>query len=91
MWQGSRSAETHHVIPGSNDTLHVEIAGEESDDSIRHDFAVLDEDASKISDDGRVVSDLEAGAYGNLVTTAGNDLLRDERAMSGGDSLTYKG
>ena len=69
-----RDGTAYHVIPRRDDALHVQIAGEESHDAVRHDLAVFDEDAAEIAHDGRVVSDLEPGADRDLVATTGDDL-----------------
>ena len=71
---GDHAGRAHHVVPRRDDALHIQITGEERDDTVRHYFAVLDEDAAEIAHDGRVVSDLEPGADRDLVATTGDDL-----------------
>jgi len=70
-----RSTNAYHVIPGRNDGLHVEVAREERNDTIRYNLAIFHQDSSKISNNGRVVSYFEARADGDLITASGYDLL----------------
>jgi hypothetical protein len=65
---------THHIVPCCNNGLHVEVTGKEGNDAIRNNLAVFDQNAPKISDHGRVVSDFESGADRNLVTPSSDDL-----------------
>lgn len=69
---------TNHVVPSSNDRLHVEITREEGDDSIGNALAVLDEDATEVSNDGRVVTDFETRGDVDLVGTSSDDLGNEE-------------
>ena len=69
-----RDGTAYHVIPRRDDALHVQIAGEEGHDAVRHDLAVFNEDASKVPYHRGVVSDLEPRADGHLVTATRNDL-----------------
>ena len=59
----------YHIIPGGHDGFHIQVAWEECDDPIWHDFAVLDQDTSKISDHSRIISHFEPRADGHLITT----------------------
>ena len=68
------SSPTDHVVPRSDDALHVQVAREERDDAVRHDLGVLDEDATKVAHDRRVISDFEPRANVDLIATAGDDL-----------------
>lgn len=70
----------HHVVPSGDDALHVQITWEEGNDAIRNSLRVLDEDRAKVSDDGRVVSNLEPGRDGDLIRTSGNDLLSPQES-----------
>jgi hypothetical protein len=62
--------DTHHVIPSGDNGLHVEVTGEERDDAIGHDLAVLDKDRAKVAHNGRVVAYLEPRADSYLVAAA---------------------
>ena len=64
----------YHIIPGGDDALHIKIAGKERDNAVRYDFAILNEDASKVTYNGWVVPDFETGAYCHLVTAPCNNL-----------------
>ena len=68
------SVRTHHIIPGGHDGFHIQIAGEERDDPIRHNFAVLDQDAPKVPDHSRIISYFESRADGHLITTPRDNL-----------------
>lgn len=63
----------HHLVPGSDDALHVEITRKESNDPIRNDLAVLDEDRAKVTNDRRFVSDFEARRDWHLVRASRDD------------------
>jgi len=78
---GTGAGPTYHVIPCCHNGLHVKIAGEEGNDAIRHDFTVLDENTSKIPDDGWVIPDLETRAYSDLVAPPSNDLHTSYEAL----------
>ena len=69
-----RDGTAYHVIPRRDDALHVQIAGEEGDDAVRHDLAVLNEDTAKVTYHRRVVSNLETGANRDLVAPSCDDL-----------------
>ena len=62
-------------MPGSNDRFHIQVAWEERDDPIWHDFAVLDQDASKISHHGWVIPHFKPRADGHLITAPRNHLV----------------
>ena len=62
-------------MPGSHDGFHIQVAWEECDDPIWHDFAVLDQDAPKVPDHSRIISHFEPGADGHLITTPRNYLV----------------
>jgi len=66
---------TNHIVPSRHDRLHVQIGREESDDTIGNAFAVLDEDGTEVSNDGRVVSDLETRGDVDLIGSSGDDLV----------------
>ena len=72
---GITVADTYHVVPCRNNGLHIEIAREECDDAIGHNLTVLHQNASKIPNNGGVVSYLEARADGNLITAPSYDLI----------------
>lgn len=74
FYVGVTVANTYHVVPCRNDGFHIEVAREECDDPIGHDLTVFHQNASKISNDGGVVSYLEARADGNLITASSYDL-----------------
>ena len=65
---------THHVVPRGHDALHVQIAWEERDIPVRHDLAVLDEDAPEVAHHRGLVADFEARADRDLVAAARDDL-----------------
>lgn len=65
---------THHVIPCSDNGLHIKIAWEEGHNSIWHNFTVFHQNASKITNDCRVVSHFKSRTNGDLVTPASDDL-----------------
>jgi len=65
----------YHVIPGSHDGFHIQVAWEECDDPIWNDFAVLDQDTSKVSDYSRIISHFKPRADGHLITTSRDDLV----------------
>lgn len=44
-------SKAHHVVPGCDDRLHVEVRGEEGDDAVGHALAVLDQDRAEVADD----------------------------------------
>jgi len=66
--------KTHHIVPCSNDGFHVQVTREEGHDAIRDNLAVFNEDASKISNNRRIIPDFKAWTDGNLVTATSNDL-----------------
>lgn len=66
--------ETCHVIPRCDDRLHVQIAWEEGHHAIWDNLAIFDEDASEVPYHGRIISDFKAGANGDLIAPACNDL-----------------
>lgn len=74
---------THHVVPRGDDGLHVQVAREERDDAVRHDLAVLDEDAPEVAHDRGVVPHLEPRADRDLVAPARDDL----RQRTGGSAV----
>lgn len=65
---------SRHVVPRRHDRLHVQIAGEEGNDAIRNNLAVLNEDAPEIPHHGRVIPNFKAGANGNLIAPSRYDL-----------------
>ena len=64
---------TDHVVPGGDDRFHVQITREEGHDSIWNDLAHVDEDASEISHNRRIVSHLESRGYWHLIRSSSND------------------
>ena len=68
------SSPTDHVVPRSDDALHVQVAREERDDAVRDDLAVLNEDAPEVAHHRGVVADFEARADRDLVAAARDDL-----------------
>lgn len=60
--------DTDHIIPRSHDGLHVKITGEESDDSVRDDLAILDKNTPEVSYYSWVIPDFESRANSHLVT-----------------------
>lgn len=66
--------DPYHIVPCSHDGFHVEVAGEESDNPIRYDLAVLHKDCPEVPHDSGIVANLEARAYSYLVTTPRDDL-----------------
>lgn len=72
----------HHVVPSGHDTFHVQIAREERDNTIRHNLAVLDEDAPEIAHHCGVVPDLKPGADRDLVAATRDDLTNDRKRQA---------
>jgi alpha-ketoglutarate-dependent taurine dioxygenase len=69
-----RIIEPHHIVPSSNYGLHVEIAWEEGNDSVWHNFAVFHENTAKVSNHGGIISNFKARADVDLITTTSYDL-----------------
>lgn len=67
--------QIYHIIPSCDDGLHVKVTREEGHDTIRYNLAVLDEDASKVAHDGRIVPYFKTRTDGDLITTSRDDLL----------------
>jgi len=65
----------YHIVPRSHDRFHIEVAREERNDPIRHDFAVLDQDTAKVSDHSRIISNFKPRADGHLIATPSNYLV----------------
>ena len=63
-----------HIVPRCDDAFHIEVAREERYDSIRHGFAVLDEDAAEVTYNRWIVPDLKPRANGHLVASSRYDL-----------------
>ena len=80
--------KTYHIVPCSDDTFHIEIAGEERHDPIRYNFAVFDEDAAEVTYNGWIVPDFKARAYGHLVTASSDDLNIELSAQSAASTLS---
>lgn len=82
----------HHLVPSTDDTLHVEVGGEERDDTIRDRLAELDEDGAKVAHDGGVVSNFESGRDLNLVGSSRDDLrITRSVATVRMNVITYEG
>jgi len=65
---------TDHLVPGTDDALHVEVAREEGDDAVGYRSGVLDEEGAEVAHDGRVVAHLEPRRDLDLVRAARDDL-----------------
>lgn len=65
--------EDAHGLPHADDGFHVEVGGEEDDETVRGDFGEFGEEVAVIADDAWVVADLEGGGHGRLVGAAGDD------------------
>jgi hypothetical protein len=61
------SKKAHHVVPRSNDRLHIQIAGKESNNTIGDNLAILDQNTTKIPDYAWIVADLKSTADRNLI------------------------
>jgi hypothetical protein len=70
----SNEGQSYHIVPGRHDRFHVEITREKGNNAIRDDFTVFDKDASKVADNGRIISNFETRADGNLVASTRDDL-----------------
>lgn len=66
----------YHVVPSSNDGLHIQITRKEGDNSIWDDLAVFDKDAPEVANHCGVIADLEARAHSDLITSSCYDLDR---------------
>lgn len=60
-------------MPHADDGFHVEVGGEENDDTVWSDFGEFGEEVAVVAHVGGVVSGLEAGGDGILVAAAGDD------------------
>ena len=75
---------TYHVIPSGDDAFHIQVTWEERDNTVGHDFAVLDQNTTEVTYNGGVVPDFDPRAYGDLVTPSGNDLYLRHRTVREG-------
>lgn len=79
--EGREDEPAHHLVPRTDDALHVEVAREESDDAVWDRSGVLDEERAKVAHDGRVVAHLESRRDLDLVRATRDDLYaRRERS-----------
>lgn len=60
---------TYHIVPCSNDRLHVQIARKERNDTIWHNLTIFNKNAAKIADYSGIVSDFETGANCHLIAS----------------------
>lgn len=71
---GYTGNKAHHIIPSRHNRLHIQIAREERDDTVRNRLAHLDEDTAEIPYYRWIVSDFEPGTDGDLITASCDDL-----------------
>lgn len=70
---GERNTNTHHIVPGRDDRLHVEITRKESNDPIGHSLAHVDQNTPKISHYSGVVPHFESRRDRYLIRTTRDD------------------
>jgi hypothetical protein len=54
-------------VPGGHNILHVQVAGEEADDSVGNDGGQFEHEIAVVADDGRVVARLKPRRHRHLV------------------------